>query len=605
MVLDFTEETVNKIITAPYYRAFEATYTALHTPVTVKVYDPVKIKDYKYQMKFDGISSNSYYVTSNLTTQTSANSDYSVTTPNEQVYPEWGIASVLNYCFEPGNNADPKNGFLEATIEYSDPSAKWLSGVKDVDNAINADENWIRSGVDPATDYAGLDNNEVYESLIDGTWAPYKLTAKTNNGPKWSGIAEPQITLSPYQASNTSISNIDIVFTSDKSKWTRAAVLETGSNQLNTIGAAKQFDLRLTPSIGKNGEPDNSISSVGMSWFPGYAYNLETGERLNIAFGENSSLIDDNSQDMKFNPTSRMYDTNGNVVFGGMHYVYIFGHNGDSDTDVPMYDSCRHIATKLLNYTTNDKRGVWKHAMYCSLPLVANEFANLNLPDQIPSDVKIRIRVGRNFKQYATSETIRNITPLLPGVTYYVATTPVIHNGITYATIGESFVAVGTTFTGNGTLTATNPKNNFNPMFTFGTENLAAIQNNVPTASDALQMINVVPNPYYAFSAYETSQLDNRIKVVNLPSKCTVSIFTPNGVLVRKFKRDVAADNSTGSVESLVSQNTETSLDWDLKNQKGIPIASGVYLIHVDAGQLGQRTLKWFGMIRPIDLDTF
>ena len=57
--------------------------------------------------------------------------------------------------------------------------------------------------------------------------------------------------------------------------------------------------------------------------------------------------------------------------------------------------------------------------------------------------------------------------------------------------------------------------------------------------------------------------------------------------------------------ENPAKTNPETSLDWDLKNQKGIPIASGMYLIHIEAPGLGEKTLKWFGMIRPIDLDTF
>jgi len=28
-------------------------------------------------------------------------------------------------------------------------------------------------------------------------------------------------------------------------------------------------------------------------------------------------------------------------------------------------------------------------------------------------------------------------------------------------------------------------------------------------------------------------------------------------------------------------------------------------LIHIDAPGIGERTLKWFGVFRPIDLDTF
>ena len=47
------------------------------------------------------------------------------------------------------------------------------------------------------------------------------------------------------------------------------------------------------------------------------------------------------------------------------------------------------------------------------------------------------------------------------------------------------------------------------------------------------------------------------------------------------------------------------SLDWDLKNHKNVPIAGGVYIIHVDVPGIGQKVLKWFGVMRPIDLDNF
>ena len=38
---------------------------------------------------------------------------------------------------------------------------------------------------------------------------------------------------------------------------------------------------------------------------------------------------------------------------------------------------------------------------------------------------------------------------------------------------------------------------------------------------------------------------------------------------------------------------------------KNIPISSGLYLIHVDVPDVGERVLKWFGVIRPPDLDQF
>jgi hypothetical protein len=84
-------------------------------------------------------------------------------------------------------------------------------------------------------------------------------------------------------------------------------------------------------------------------WFPGYAVNLETGERLNMAFGEDSWYVSENGADMRWNPTSTSL-VNNEPVFGGKHYIYIFGHNGDAHfpstdsllpgqlRDIPVYD---------------------------------------------------------------------------------------------------------------------------------------------------------------------------------------------------------------------------------------------------------------------------
>ena len=44
---------------------------------------------------------------------------------------------------------------------------------------------------------------------------------------------------------------------------------------------------------------------------------------------------------------------------------------------------------------------------------------------------------------------------------------------------------------------------------------------------------------------------------------------------------------------------------WDLKKNYKLAISSGVYIIHVDAGEIGEKVLKWFGALRPIDLDSF
>ena len=127
------------------------------------------------------------------------------------------------------------------------------------------------------------------------------------------------------------------------------------------------------------------------------------------------------------------------------------------------------------------------------------------------------------------------------------------------------------------------------PMYKFNTGDIAAVRGDLTTAENALNEIRVVPNPYFGASGYETNQLENVVKVINLPQTCEISIFTVNGVLVRSFSK--ASDI--------------TSVEWDLKNHAGIPIGSGMYIIHVEAPGIGETTLKWFGTVRQLDLQSF
>jgi hypothetical protein len=79
------------------------------------------------------------------------------------------------------------------------------------------------------------------------------------------------------------------------------------------------------------------------------------------------------------------------------------------------------------------------------------------------------------------------------------------------------------------------------------------------------------------------------VKITNLPPECTVTIFDMAGNTIRKIKK---ADEAT-------------YLEWDLKNQNNVPIASGLYLIHVKAPRLGEKVIRWYGIMHAIDLDSY
>jgi hypothetical protein len=103
---------------------------------------------------------------------------------------------------------------------------------------------------------------------------------------------------------------VNIVITSDKSKWTRVPVIELGRNAGLNIGGCAPGAMRKSPSVDKNGNPDAS-GTTGMGWFPGYAIDLESGARLYMAFGENSFLGGENGADMQWNPTDRLVSNVG------------------------------------------------------------------------------------------------------------------------------------------------------------------------------------------------------------------------------------------------------------------------------------------------------
>ena len=77
----------------------------------------------------------------------------------------------------------------------------------------------------------------------------------------------------------------------------------------------------------------------------------------------------------------------------------------------------------------------------------------------------------------------------------------------------------------------------------------------------------------HVMRGYETSRLDTRVRFINLPEECTISIFSVNGTLVRRYKKD----------------NSLTYLDWDLQNAYNVPIAGGTYICHVDAPGIGEE----------------
>lgn len=101
---------------------------------------------------------------------------------------------------------------------------------------------------------------------------------------------------------------------------------------------------------------------------------------------------------------------------------------------------------------------------------------------------------------------------------------------------------------------------------------------NTATAKADVDKINVFPNPYYGMNTSETNRLNKYVRFTHLPAGATIRIFTLAGVLVRTLPK---------------TDGSSTFADWNLRNESGLPVASGIYLAFVDMPTLGKtKTLK-------------
>ncbi|MBN2668889.1 MAG: hypothetical protein JXR60_06655 [Bacteroidales bacterium] len=572
---------------------------------TFKV-DPLTVKDYKVYPE------NCYYSTKSIVYE------------NDQIIFDLGISVQINQVPYPGPgtnvttaNYNTANGYITSEIVYSDPSQYWIKQVKDQDG--ESAYNWIRSGITDEDDspYNSnqvnssifIDPNGNWTNIVDGLFAPYRVVSVDNIS--YPLVYQPGYYLNFDDAQDAKFdqykrnSSIDFVITKDTTKWTRCPVVEmcefdaTGGTSDEVAGpsqgGAKKFRLRRAKSVYRNGKPvnPNALDSIdyygykflpdsGMGWFPGYAIDVETGERLNIFFGEDSKWGSYNGADMLWNPHYKEYTDlygitggqSGELIFGGKHNIYVWGHsfakpaNGNTsnaklesnsyDEGSLVYSLLRMSESSLVN-STNQKnylRGVYDNVIWLARPMLRPQFSDYdNVSDPygfIKSDVYIKIRMANPYRGKGAAN------------------------------------SSGTLYNASSFLKDDSLSLNDNaPMFYVSTIGKGRKDNLSDVAKSALDYINVVPNPYYAYDSYELKQTQKLVKFTNLPENCTISIYNIGGSLVRRFEKS----------------SPLTYLDWDLKNEYDIEIAGGVYIIHINVPGVGEKILKWFGVLRPIDLD--
>ena len=658
---NLTPATIAAILGSPVSATDTLDHLPNFDPIGFKVTDPIALKEADFELSihdtvpYNGVSTSTkaWWELKDLTNNKVIHSDRTLDQPYEQIVSspdsnvDYGFSIRLGTPFpvytNKFNNRPVYSAIAGGTITFKDPSKPWLSFIADtaVQNDVN---NWIRSGTNQLVCVGGtsqdplcnvfvgaynhypnttspttylLDPDNVFDKIAGGTWAPYCLASNWSQAP-----GAPNVTGRPLTVAGPAfkwdrfddkacaprnnldkLQSVDIVITADKSKWTRCVVFETGENPPISGDDNGNGSITIPPRKGmlrnkyslldkNNVIYDPNASEVGRSWFPGYAINIETGQRLEMAFGEASDQGDQNGRDLIWNPTSKLFkDLNGggpvpfDPILGGKHFIYVLrspyrggvddlNQNGGAATQLT-------FTTEFLNMTGNpigqpyppDILAEYDSIMWVAMPYLTPgytlaSYANGIVPDG--NDVTIKLRVQ---KPYAIDSTIASNNLINP-----------INN--------RSF-----------------------PRYQFSTKGLGVKDNLNAVAVSALDNIKIVPNPYLAYSAYENSANDGRIKITNLPNVCTIKIFTLEGVLVRTIQRAITTDPVTNKKietsdgyylgDRTGSINIDNTAEWDLKNDKAIPVSSGIYLFDIDAPGVGHRILKWFGAMRPTDVSNF
>ncbi len=126
-------------------------------------------------------------------------------------------------------------------------------------------------------------------------------------------------------------------------------------------------------------------------------------------------------------------------------------------------------------------------------------------------------------------------------------------------------------------LISTKP-NGVNDSFTF-----KAPAKGTSVAQEDVKKINVFPNPYYGYQYRETSRDQHYVTFSHLPSKATLRIFDLSGVLVRTLEHTA----SSGQFDK-----------WNMQNDAGYPVASGIYVVYIDMPDLGTTKILKLAVIQ-------
>ena len=206
-VIDITRESEAKILADNFIAELE--YQRGAGPVAVRVVDPLSVPNAEFELALaagnedldpEDDADECFWTLTNLTwlndddpdndINAVRTSDEAISIRNEQLLLDWGLAITWEqYTYgNSGKFTEP----LESSIEFADPEMPWFFGIPDGEGLGN-ELNWIRSGAQETPDQTPeeeavfddfkpgdpIDESELWEGVLFGTWAPYPLVSWT------------------------------------------------------------------------------------------------------------------------------------------------------------------------------------------------------------------------------------------------------------------------------------------------------------------------------------------------------------------------------------------------------------------------------------------
>jgi hypothetical protein len=102
------------------------------------------------------------------------------------------------------------------------------------------------------------------------------------------------------------------------------------------------------------------------------------------------------------------------------------------------------------------------------------------------------------------------------------------------------------------------------------------------SVADDVKKVNVFPNPYFGYHDLEISRAElpapKYVTFNHLPTtgKVVFRVFNMAGVMVANFEKST----------------TTQYQNWNMRNANQFPLASGIYIVHIDMGSAGTKVLK-------------